>query len=65
MANAYIPRPDARFHARRNNFVTYVNGHPADLGPAPSAMGAEIRVEVGEPPPTSPSPRWSPQKTQS
>ena len=29
---AVIPRPDARSHARRNNFVTYVNGPPADLG---------------------------------
>ncbi len=31
MANGYIPRPDARFHAWRNNFVTYVNGHLAEL----------------------------------
>ena len=27
MANSYITRPEARFHAWRNNFVTYVNGH--------------------------------------
>jgi hypothetical protein len=32
MANDYIPRPDARFHAWRNNFVTYVNGHLSDSG---------------------------------
>ena len=32
MANGYIPRPDARFHAWQNSFVTYINGHPADLG---------------------------------
>lgn len=32
MANGYIPRPDVRFHAWQNNFVTYANGHPADLG---------------------------------
>ena len=30
MANDYITRPDARFHARRNNFVVCVNGHLAD-----------------------------------
>ena len=43
MANDYIPRPDARFHARQNNFVTYVNGHLADLGTRP-----------GGPPPWNP-----------
>ena len=32
MPNDYIPRPDARFPAWRNNFATYVNGHLADLG---------------------------------
>lgn len=32
MANGYIPRPDVRLHAWQNNFVTYANGHPADLG---------------------------------
>ncbi len=32
MANDSIPCPDAQFHAWQNNFVTYVNGHPADLG---------------------------------
>jgi len=31
MANDDIPRPAARFHAWRNNFVTYVNGHLAEL----------------------------------
>ena len=31
MANDSIPRPDARLHPWENNFVTYVNGHPADL----------------------------------
>ncbi len=30
MANDYIPRPDARFHAWQNNFITYVNRHLAD-----------------------------------
>ena len=39
MANDYIPRPHARFHAWQNNFVTYVNGHLADLGLAAGAMG--------------------------
>ena len=34
MANDQIPRPDARFNAWRNNFVTYINGHVADLAPA-------------------------------
>ena len=43
MANDSIPRPDGRFHARQNNFVTYVNGHLADVGLAPGVMGAEIR----------------------
>ena len=65
MANDYIPRPDARFHAWQNNFVTYVNGHLAELGLATSAMGAEIWVTVGDPPPTPPPPGWPPQKTQS
>ncbi len=32
MANDDIPRPDARFHARQNNFGTNVDGHLADLG---------------------------------
>ena len=32
MANDYIQRPDARFPARQNNFVTNVNGHLANLG---------------------------------
>ena len=32
MANDYIPRPAAQFDAWQSNFVTYVNGHPADLG---------------------------------
>jgi len=44
VANDYIPRPDARFHARRNNFATYVNGHPGDLG-----------LAAGDPPATGPS----------
>jgi hypothetical protein len=73
MANDYIPRQDARFHARRNNFVTYVNGHLADWGLAGGVMGAEIRDRVAwvsrprscDPPPTPPDPGWPPQKTQS
>lgn len=32
MANDCTPHPAAQFHARQNNFVTYVDGHPADLG---------------------------------
>ncbi len=28
MVNDSMPRPDARFHAWQNNFVTYVNAHP-------------------------------------
>ena len=32
MTNDTIPRPAARFQARQNDFVTYVNGHPADSG---------------------------------
>jgi len=63
MANDYIPRPAAGFHAGQNNFVTYVNGHLADLGLAAGAMGAEIRDSVAwasrprtcDPPPTEPS----------
>ena len=31
MANDSIPRPVAQFHTWQNNFVTYVNGHLADL----------------------------------
>jgi hypothetical protein len=33
MANDHIPRPDAQFHARRNDFVTYVSGHPTERVP--------------------------------
>ncbi|MEE9213040.1 MAG: hypothetical protein V3U29_10340 [Phycisphaeraceae bacterium] len=33
------PRPDARFHAWQNNFVTYVNGHLPDWGLAASEAG--------------------------
>ena len=44
MANDDAPRPDARFHTRRNSFVTYVNGHPADEGLAAGAIGAELWV---------------------
>jgi hypothetical protein len=42
MANDSIPCPDGPFHAWRNNFVTYVNGHLADLALAAGVMGAEI-----------------------
>jgi len=64
MANDYIPRPDAQFHAWRNNFVTYVNGHLADLGLAVGVMGAKIcgwvawasRPRSCDPPPTPPPP---------
>ncbi len=31
MGNDYIPRPNAQFHVRRNNFANYVNAPPADL----------------------------------
>ena len=34
MANDYIPGPDGDFHGWQNNFVTYVNAHSPDLGPA-------------------------------
>ncbi|MFH1748501.1 MAG: hypothetical protein ABIG44_15815 [Planctomycetota bacterium] len=44
MANDHIPRPDDRFLAWRNNFVTYLIGHLADLG-----------LAAGDPPPTGPS----------
>ena len=64
MANDYIPRPNARFHAWQNNVVTYVNGHLADLRLAAGAMGAEIWVKVGDPPLIPPTPGWPPQKTQ-
>jgi hypothetical protein len=30
MVKDYIPRPDARFDAWQNNFVTYVDGHLGD-----------------------------------
>ena len=65
MANDYIPRPDAQFHAWRNNFATYVNGHLADWGLAAGVMGAKTRVKVGDTPPTPPPPGWPPQKTKS
>ena len=63
MANDYVPRPDAQFHAWRNNFVTDVNGHLADLALAAGVMGAEIWGRVAwasrprscDPPPTGPS----------
>ena len=45
MANNYIPRPAAPFHARRNNFVTYVNGHPANSG-LPIAPDRPERAEL-------------------
>jgi len=60
MPNDYIPRPDARFHARQNNFGRYFNGHLADSGLAggvaccinglviaKSAMIRNIRVVQG------------------
>jgi len=63
MANDYIPRPDARFHAWQSSFVTYVNGHLAGLGLAADVMGAEIwgrvawasRPRTCDPPPTGPA----------
>ena len=65
MGNDSIPHPDAQFHACRNNFVTYVNGHLPDWALAANAVGAEIRVRAGAPPPSPPPPRWPPQKTES
>ena len=73
MANDYIPHPDAQFHARPNNFVTYVNGHLADFRLAGCVIGADIwgrvvwpsRPQTCDPPPTPPPPGWPPQKTQS
>lgn len=41
MANDSIPRPDAQFHAWRNNLVTYVNAHLADLGVAADEDGGK------------------------
>ena len=38
MAKDYFPRPDVRFHAWRNNFVTRVNGRLSDLRHATGAM---------------------------
>ena len=64
MANDYIPRPDARLHAWRNNLVTYANGHLADLGLAAGAMVAEIWGWGDAAPATPPPPGWAPQKTQ-
>ena len=32
MANDYIPRLGAQFHAWQSSFVTYVNGHLGELG---------------------------------
>ena len=73
MANDYIPRPDAQFHARRNNFVTYVNGHRTDLGLVgrrdegrdlgPGSVGVSP-AEQG-PAADRPPPGWPPQRTQS
>ena len=54
MANDYIPRPDARFHAWQDNLLVCVNGHLADWGPAPA-----------DPAPTPPPPRQATTKTQS
>ncbi len=73
MADDYIPRPDARFRAWQSDFVTHVNGHLADSGPAAGMMEPEIWGRVAwasrprscDPLPTPPSPRWSPQKTKS
>ena len=73
MANDYIPRPEARFHAWRNNFVTYVKGQTAELGRAVGVMAAKICGRVAwafrppscDPPPTAPRRGWRPQKTQS
>ena len=48
MANDSIPRPDARFHARRNNFATNVNGHPADLGLATTDPLLSAPSELGQ-----------------
>jgi|GEM_PF-3322417 len=70
---AVIPRPDAQLQAWQNRFVTYVNGHPADLALAAGMMGAEIwgwvarasRPRTCDPPPAPPSPGWPPRKTQS
>ena len=65
MANDYIPRPGARFHAWQSSFPTYVNGHVADSGLAARAMRTEIQVKVGDPAPTPPSPGWPGRETQS
>lgn len=65
MCNDHIPRSDAQFYARQNNFVTYVNGRLPDLGPVAGMVGAEIWVKVGAQPPTAPVPSWPAQKTQS
>ena len=59
---AAIPRPDARSHARQNNFVTNVNGHLADVGLAAGAVGADIWVKVGDPPRLHPLPVRRPKK---
>ena len=58
MASDSIPRPAAQFHSRQNNFVTYVNGHLADLGLEAGVMVGEISGWVGDPPPTPPPPGW-------
>lgn len=41
MVNDSIPRPDAGFQARRNNFVAHVNGHVAELGFPAGVMGGQ------------------------
>ncbi|GAF82962.1 unnamed protein product [marine sediment metagenome] len=61
MANDYIPRPDAQFHAWRNNVGTYLNGHLADSGLATAVMGPRSGPRSASPkrdlalPPTDPS----------
>ena len=45
-ADDCIPCADTQFDASPHNFVTYVNGHPADSGLAAGPTGAEIRGRV-------------------
>ena len=62
MPDDYIPRPNAQFHAWQNNFVTYVNDHLGDVRHAAGAIGAEIWVKIGNPPPTLPPSRLAAQE---
>ena len=56
MANDYIPRREARFHAGQNNFVMYAKNHQADLGLAAATMWTSTTQPQCERATTQPTP---------